>query len=341
MYNKLESILNESFSKLGYEVKSKVIKSKEEGVDFQCDNLFKLAKKYHKAPFMIGDEVINDIKSRGDFSLYFDSIECVKPGFINICVSDLLINNSLKNLISKDKFGVEIENSTIVLDYGGPNVAKPLHVGHLRTAIIGQAINNILSFKGNKVLSDVHLGDIGTQMGQVIYGILEDYPGVDFNDIDITLDYLNETYPKISGLSKENEEVRNRCLEITKELQRQLQEGTGEYFTLWKKIYDVSVKDIKRLYDFLDVHFDCWYGESDAFKYYGEMFDYFKDKNVFREDDGALVIDVKEEEDKIEMPPCIIRKSDGAYLYATSDLGTIWQRRKEERQDGRKGKRQE
>lgn len=329
MYSKLEKILNESFIKLGYDVETKVIKSREDGVDFQCDNLFKLAKEYHKAPFMIGDEIVEDIKTRDDFSLYFESVECVKPGFINIVVSDRFINNCLRELMNKDKFGINIDDKKIVLDYGGPNVAKPLHVGHLRTAIIGQAINNILIFKGNNTISDVHLGDIGTQMGQVIYGILNDYAGVDFKDIDINLNYLNETYPKISGLCKEDEEVRSRCLEITKELQRQLQEGDGDYLVLWHKIYDISVKDIKRLYDYLDVYFDYWYGEADAYKYFGEMFDYIKGKNVIREDDGALIIDVKNDDDKIDIPPCIIQKRDGAYLYATSDLGTIWQREKD------------
>ncbi len=327
MNSKLESILNSAFIKLGYETDVKVIKSKEDSVDFQCDDLFKLAKVYHKAPFMIGDEVVSELKKLNDYSDYFKSVECVKPGFINMCVSDKFINSTLREIMEKDKFGVSLDSDTIVLDYGGPNVAKPLHVGHLRTAIIGQAINNILTFKGNKVIGDVHLGDIGTQMGQVIYGVMEDFP--DLSKAEITLDYLNKTYPKISGLCKEDDEVKKKCLSITKELQDQLLEGEGIYIDLWKKIYEISVIDIKRLYDYLDVKFDYWYGESDAFKYYNEMIPYIESKGIVKVDNGAKIIEVSAEDDKINMPPLIFQKSDGAFLYATSDLGTIWQREKD------------
>ena len=329
MYSKLEEVLTIAFKELGYDTECRVVKSKEEAVDFQCDDLFKLAKVYHKAPFVIGDEVINHIKDMSNFTDYFKTLECVKPGFINICVSDKFINDNLKDIMNDEKFGIKKNNETIILDYGGPNVAKPLHVGHLRTAVIGQALNNILSFKGNKVLSDVHLGDIGTQMGQVIYGIINDFPNTNLEDVPITLDYLNVTYPKISALCKVDDDVRNQCLSITKELQDELLKGEGKYIKLWKKIVYISVKDIRRLYDYLDVKFDFWNGESDAFKYYGEMIKYFNDKNIVKVDDGAHIIDVKEDDDKIEMPPVIIQKSDGAYLYATSDLGTIWQREKE------------
>lgn len=319
MKDEISNILSDVFQKVGYEITVNICKSKFEGVDFQCDDLFKLAKKYHEKPFEIGDKVVSYINSLDNFNEYFKSVSYVNPGFINICVSDKFINDSLRKLMEKNNFGFTDTGKTIVLDYGGPNVAKPLHVGHLRTAIIGQAINNILKFTGNKIISDVHLGDIGTQMGQVIYGILEDFPDGNFN---ITLDYLNETYPRVSALCKEDSTVRDKCLEITKKLQ----DGDAEYKKLWDEIYEVSVSDIKRLYDYLSVSFDYWYGESDSYKYFDEMLRYLNDKNLIREDDGALVIDVKEDDDKIEMPPCIIQKSDGAYLYATSDLGTIWQR---------------
>ena len=169
--------------------------------------------------------------------------------------------------MQKDKLGATLENETIVIDYGGPNVAKPLHVGHLRTAIIGQAINNILKFKGNHTIGDVHLGDIGAQMGQVIYGILNDFPNTKYEDIEFDLNYLNVTYPKMSALCKEDENVRKACAEITKKLQ----EGDPNYHILWEKIYKLSVSDIKRIYDYLDVHFDYWYGESDAYKVFPEM----------------------------------------------------------------------
>lgn len=325
MQEKLEDILNQVFKKLGYEVDAKVVKSKEENVDFQCDNLFSLAKEYHKAPLVIGEDIVKTINEMDDFSLYFNSVTLAKPGFINICVSDEFINKMLKELMNKDKFGIEEEHNTIVIDYGGPNVAKPLHVGHLRTAIIGQAIYNILKFKGNKVIGDVHLGDIGTQMGQVIYGIIRDFPNTDFKDIEFDLDYLNKTYPEMSALCKENDDVKAKCLKITKDLQ----DGNSNYKILWKKICDISIADIKRLYEYLDVHFDLWYGESDSYKQFSEMIPFIESKGIVKEDDGAKIIDVKEDDDKIDIPPLILQKSDGAYLYATSDLGTIWQRKKD------------
>ena len=325
MNTKLESILNDTLKKLNYDYQAKVIKSNIEGVDFQCDDSFKLAKIYHKAPFMIAEEIVNSLKQNENFTDYFKEITVAKPGFINMIISDKLINESLKELMMAENFGTKKENKTIVIDYGGPNVAKPLHVGHLRTAVIGQAINNILKFKGNKTIGDVHLGDIGAQMGQVIYGIIHDFPNTKYEDIEFDLNYLNITYPKMSALCKEDDNVRKECAEITKKLQ----EGDPQYNILWKKIYDLSVNDIKRIYNYLDVHFDYWYGESDAYKQFPEMMSYLdKDPNV-KIDDGAKIVDVKEDTDKVDIPPCIIQKSDGAYLYATSDLGTIWQRKKD------------
>ena len=325
MYEKLEKILKEAFQKSNYNYEPKIIKSNIEEIDFQCDDAFKLAKEYHKAPLIIAEEIVSNLKKEPYFNEYFKEVSASKPGFINIIVSDKLINDNLKKLISKEKFGVKKENETIVLDYGGPNVAKPLHVGHLRTAIIGQAINNILKFKGNKTISDVHLGDIGAQMGQVIYGIINDFPNKKYEEINFDLNYLNVTYPKMSALCKENEEIKQKCAEITKKLQ----EGDKNYHILWQKIYNLSVTDIKRIYDYLDVHFDYWYGESDAYKEFPEMMKYLEDNQYLKLDEGAKVIEVKEKDDKIDIPPCIIQKSDGAYLYATSDLGTIWQRKKD------------
>ena len=325
MNTKLENILNETLKTLNYDYETKIVKSNIDGVDFQCDDAFKLAKIYHKAPFIIAEEIVNKLKENENFKEYFKEVNVAKPGFINIITSDKLINNTLKELMKKDKLGIKRENNKIVLDYGGPNIAKPLHVGHLRTAIIGQAINNILKFKGNTTISDVHLGDIGAQMGQVIYGIIHDFPNKKYENIEFDMDYLNVTYPKISGLCKENEKIKEQCAEITKKLQNK----DKNYQILWKKICDLSIKDIKRIYDYLDVHFDYWYGESDAYKYFDEMMKYLDKKSCVKIDDGAKVIDVKEDDDKIEIPPCIIQKSDGAYLYATSDLGTIWQRKKD------------
>ena len=325
MITKLEEILNQTLKQLNYNYNVKIVKSNIEGTDFQCDDCFKLAKEYHEAPLIIAEKIVNKLKENPNYQTYFKNITAAKPGFININVSDKLINISLKELMSKNKFGIKEKHNKIVLDYGGPNIAKPLHVGHLRTAIIGEAINNILKFQGNKTISDVHLGDIGAQMGQVIYGIINDFPNQNYEDITFDLNYLNVTYPKISALCKENEEIKQKCAQITKKLQ----EGDKNYRILWQKICKLSVNDIKKIYDYLDVHFDYWYGESDSYKYFDEMLKYLEDNHYVKIDDGAKVIDVKEENDKIEIPPCIIQKSDGAYLYATSDLGTIWQRKKD------------
>lgn len=324
----MEKIFEKVFKELGYDITPKVVKSNKDA-DFQCDDCFKLAKEYHKAPFMIANEVVNKINEESDFSDYFKEVSVAGPGFININVSDKYINDNLRQLMNKEILGATKEDKTIVVDYGGPNVAKPLHVGHLRAAVIGQAINNILKYKGNKTIGDVHLGDIGTQMGQVIYGILTDFPNTKPEDIEIDLDYLNVTYPKMSALCKEDEEVRAKCLQITKELQ----DGDPIYKILWQKIWDLSVSDIKRIYDYLDVHFDLWYGESHAYTQFDEMMPYLENQGILIEDDGAKIIDVKEEGDKVELPPCMIQKSDGAYLYATSDLGTIWQRVKDFKPD--------
>jgi len=324
----MEQLFEKVFKELGYDVKPKVVKSNKDA-DFQCDDCFKLAKEYHKAPFAIAGEVVEKIKSEPEFNDYFKEVSVAGPGFINIIVSDKYINENLRKLMDKEILGATKEDKTIVVDYGGPNVAKPLHVGHLRAAVIGQAINNILKYKGNKIVGDVHLGDIGTQMGQVIYGILTDFPDTKPEDIQIDLDYLNVTYPKMSALCKEDEEVRAKCLQITKDLQ----DGDPIYKILWQKIWDLSVSDIKRIYDYLDVHFDLWYGESHAYKQFDEMMPYLEKQGILIEDDGAKIIDVKEDGDKVELPPCMIQKSDGAYLYATSDLGTIWQRVKDFKPD--------
>lgn len=322
MINDLSKYLSSIFKTAGYEEVVSVIRSKEDNVDFQSDDLFKLAKKYHKAPMVIGEEIVKLINEDKSFVDYFVSVDLAKPGFINMNVSDKFINRSLKDLMAKDKFGIEKDNHKMIVDYGGPNVAKPLHVGHLRSAIIGQSIYNILKYKGNDVIGDVHFGDIGLQIGQVIYGILEDFPGVKAKDIDLTLDYLNETYPRISGLCKNDPEIKEKCQEYTK----MLQDGDPEFKILWDKIMEVSKKDIKRLYDYLSVSFDYWYGESDAYKYFDEMLPFIEKSGVVKDDDGAKIIDIAEEGDKVDYPPCLIQKKDGAYLYATSDLGTIWQR---------------
>ena len=291
--------------------------------DYQSNDVFKISKTLGKNPIEVGEEIVNKINALEDFSLYFKSVEFVKPGFINIVISDEFINREIKNMNDNYKFNIKMpQNSeSFVVDYCGANVAKPLHVGHMRTTIVGESIARIIRFLEHKTICDVHLGDYGLQIGQVIYGILRDKKNIE--EIDIA--YLDKIYPEISSLSKENEEIRNECALITKELQ----DGNVEYTNLWKKIVEVSVSDIKRICDYLDAKFDYWYGESDAYPYLEETESILNDKQLLESSEGALVVNVSEQTDKKEIPPLLFKKSNGAYLYASTDLACLVQRKKD------------
>ncbi|MBP3460866.1 MAG: arginine--tRNA ligase [Bacilli bacterium] len=323
----LENIMKEELNKLNYNGYTKVIKSNRPDLcDYQFDGVFKLASIYKKSPIEIGEEIVSSLNERGDFSCYFKEVNFVKPGFINITISDSLINELLIKMNEKEKFNIEQKNDEVFfLDYGGPNIAKPLHVGHLRSAIVGESVKRIIEFKGYKTISDVHLGDYGLQIGQVIYAIKKDNINID----DITIDYLEKAYPTISALCKENKEVKSICEDITKELQ----DGNLEYHKYFLKIKEVSGNDIKRIYKYLDVNFDLWYGESDSYNYIEEAKNIIDSKKLFKISEGALVVDVKEDTDKKEIPPLIFRKSNGGYLYGTTDIATILQREKEYKPD--------
>ena len=325
MNKKLEQLLKLSFEKLGYDSSYlKVVKSnRPELCDYQINSVFALAKKFGKSPKEIGETLVEEIKKIADLDYYISKIEFVMPGFINITVSDKFICDELNNMIEQGNFGIERinENITCVVDYGGPNIAKPLHVGHLRPAIIGESINRILKEKGYHTISDVHLGDIGLQMGQVIYGLKEK----NIKPEDITIELLQEIYPKMSGLCKTDEEVLKKCKEITKELQN----GNEGYQSYFKVMYDVSLNDIKRIYNYLGVSFDYWYGEKDSYKYIDNLIDFLEEANVIEVDNGAKIVRVAKNDDKKEIPPLILQASNGSYLYAASDLATIYQRMKD------------
>lgn len=325
MLEKLETLITKITNKIGYKVnKMRVIKSNRPDLcDYQCDDVFKLAKEFHKNPLVIGEEIVSELNKLDDFDTYFKHVEFVRPGFINMTLSDTFINNNIKAMIDSENLGITkaINLETYVIDYGGPNVAKPLHVGHMRTAIVGESIKRIIKYKGHNVISDIHLGDYGLQIGQVIYGIKQENKSL--NDIDIA--YLDYIYPKMSGLCKENEKIKEECAKITKELQ----DGNEEYTILWKKIMEVSVSDMKQAYDYLDVDFDYWYGESDAYPYLEETNNILADRGMLTESEGALIVNVSKPEDKKEIPPLLFRKSNGAYLYASTDLATIVQRVKD------------
>ena len=319
----LKKIIEKSFAECGYECDLKITKSNRPDLcDFQCDDAFKLAKIYHKSPMEIGSSIVNNINNIEEFNKYFKKVEFVNPGFINITISDELINYCLNEMINKPNFNINTDvKEKFFLDYGGPNVAKPLHVGHLRTAIIGESIKRIINFKGHDTVADVHLGDYGLQIGEVIYGIKRDNIALD----DLTLEYLDKIYPEMSKLCKEDENILNECASITKELQ----EGNLEYRKMWKRIYEISVADIKRLYDYLDVSFDLWLGESDSYEYIDNMTNLLNEKNLLVSSEGALVVNVKKEDDNKEIPPLIYKSSIGSYLYGTTDLATIYQRVKD------------
>lgn len=324
MKEKLELLIKPIFDKLGYPELAIISDSnRPELCDFQINSVFSIAKKEGENPSVIGEKIVSMIKEIPNIDNYISSINFVMPGFINISVSDKFITDSLNENISSNSFGINktTDDITCVVDYGGPNIAKPLHVGHLRPAIIGQSIYEILKEKGYKVIGDVHLGDIGLQMGQVIYGLKER----NLKPNDITIELLQEIYPKMSSLCKTDENVLSECKRITKELQS----GNEEYQSYFKVMYDVSLSDIKRIYKYLDVDFDYWYGEKDSYKYMDDLISFLENSGVVEIDNGAKIVRVKEDNDNKDIPPLILQASNGAYLYATSDLATIYQRMKD------------
>lgn len=291
--------------------------------DYQSNDVFRISKELKKNPIVVGEEIVNRINALDNFDDYFESVTFVKPGFINITLSSSFINRVVRCINDDSKFNIRLPKNreVFVVDYCGANVAKPLHVGHMRTTIVGESIARIIRFMGHKTICDVHLGDYGLQIGQVIYGIKRDHKKLD--EIDIS--YLDKIYPEISALSKENEDIKDKCAQITKELQ----EGNKEYTELWKKILEVSVADIKGICNYLGAHFDYWYGESDAYPYLNEVESLLKEKGLLKESEGALIVDVRQDDDKKEIPPLLFKKSNGAYLYASTDLACILQRKKD------------
>lgn len=300
---------------------------------YQCNGAMAGAKQYHKAPFMIAQAVVDQMA--GDEM--FAKVEMVKPGFINLDVSGEFLAKLMNEMNADPRCGVEQVKKplTIVVDYGGPNVAKPLHVGHLRSAVIGESIKRTARYMGHKVIGDVHLGDWGLQIGQIITELKERQPELPYFDPDITEGYpeeppftisdLEEIYPCASKKSKADEAFKAAAQAATAELQA----GRPGYRALWKHIINVSVADLKRNYEKLDVSFDLWMGESDAQPYIPAMVEQMKADGHAYLSDGALVVDVAQEGDKVEVPPCLILKSDGAAQYETTDLATIVQRRQD------------
>lgn len=300
--------------------------------EYQCNGAMAAAKLYKKAPIMIANQVVEGCKD----SEVFSQIEAVNPGFLNLKIKETFIKDYLGQMCKEVKFGLELPEkpSRIIVDYGGPNVAKPLHVGHLRSGVIGESIKRIARYAGHDVIGDIHLGDWGLQMGLIITELKERQPNLVYFDDDYMGDYpkeapfsiseLEEIYPTASGKSKEDPAYKECALEAT----FKLQSGVRGYRALWNHIMEVSVADLKRNYENLNIDFDLWKGESDVHDMIPGMVDYLKKEGYAYLSDGALVVDVKEETDTKEIPPCMILKSDGASLYNTTDLATIMDRMK-------------
>ena len=298
--------------------------------EFQCNGAMSLAKLYKKKPLDIALDIVEKLKEDKAFS----KLEAVPPGFINMSLSNEFLSDYLQSMSKEEKFGINITNKKdkIIVDYGGANVAKPLHVGHLRSAIIGESIKRLGAYFGNEMIGDVHLGDWGLQMGLIIEQLKCDKPDLVYFDENYSSEYpkeapfsleeLEEIYPKASARSKEDKEFRDKAQENT----LKLQSGYAPYIAIWEHIMRISKADLKKNYDNLDVHFELWKGESDAQKYIEDLCKDLEERKIAYISDGALVVDIVEEGDTKELPPCIIRKSDGAALYATSDLATLIER---------------
>ena len=334
MLDLLSAEVAKAFAEAGYDEKyARVsLSNRPDLCEYQCNGAMAVAKEYHKAPIMIANAVVEAMQG----SEVFGEVQAVNPGFINMKVNNEYLSQYLNGMEKDERMGCEkAENpKTIMIDYGGPNVAKPLHVGHLRSAIIGESVKRIARFAGHKVIGDVHLGDWGLQMGLIITELRERKPELVYFDeayegeypaeAPFTISELEEIYPTASGKSKQDEAYKEAAMQATYELQH----GRRGYQALLKHILNVSVTDLKRNYANLKVDFDLWKGESDAQPYIPDMVQKMKDGGYAYVSDNALVVDVKEDTDTKEVPPCMLLKSDGASLYTTTDLATIVERMK-------------
>lgn len=322
----------QAFEDAGYdrELGRVTLSNRPDLCEYQCNGAMAGAKKYKKAPIMIA----GDVAAKAEGSELLAEVAAVAPGFLNIKVKESAVSDYLKKMAESERFGLEppAKKEKIVMDYGGPNVAKPLHVGHLRSAVIGESIKRIARYAGHEVISDIHLGDWGLQMGLIITELKERKPELVYFDENYTGEYpeeapftiseLEEIYPTASGKSKEDPAYKEKAMEAT----YRLQNGVRGYRALWEHIIKVSVTDLKRNYQNLNVEFDLWKGESDVHTVIPGMVEYMKKEGYAHMSEGALVVDVKEDTDTKEIPPCMILKSDGASLYNTTDLATIMER---------------
>ena len=323
--------MQQAFQDAGYDASfgRVTVSNRPDLCQFQCNGALAAAKQYKCAPIQIANAVAEKLDA-ADFS----KIEAVMPGFLNLNLSDAFLQNYLEAMRTAPDFGVEKsgEGKTVVVDYGGPNVAKPLHIGHLRSAIIGESIKRLFKFFGYNAIGDIHLGDWGLQMGLIIAELRERQPELCYFDENYTGEYpeeapftiteLEEIYPAASAKKKEDEVFADKAHTATYELQT----GRRGYRALWQHIMRLSLADMRKIYDNLDVHFEAWLGESDADPFIPAMVEDFKNRGIAVQSEGAWVIPVARDTDKQEVPPCILVKSDGSAIYATTDLATMVQR---------------
>ncbi|QAA33653.1 arginine--tRNA ligase [Clostridium manihotivorum] len=328
----ISSIVESAFVECGYDscYGNVTVSNRPDLCQYQCNGAMAAAKVYKKRPSEIASEVIEKLKA----SEIFSEVTIVNPGFINMNLKDEFISEYINKINSCHSYGVEITDNPkkIIIDYGGANISKPLHVGHLRTAIIGEALKRMGRFLGNEVIGDVHLGDWGLPMGMVISEIKSRNPNLPYfshKELDeysskapFTISDLEEIYPTASKKAKED----SVFMEEAKMATFYLQNGKKGYLALWRHILKISTEDLKKNYGKLNVEFDLWKGESDCHKYIDKLTSYLKEHNYAYESEGALIIDVAEPEDKKPIPPFILLKSDGAVLYSTTDLATIYER---------------
>lgn len=324
--------MGQAFEAAGYDpaLGKVTVSNRPDLCEYQCNGAMAGAKQYHKAPLVIARDVAEKLEG----SRIFKEVCAVAPGFLNLKLEEEYLLEVVATMASEPKFGLEAQEhpKKIMIDYGGANVAKPLHVGHIRSAVIGESVKRICRYAGHEVIGDVHLGDWGLQMGLVITGLQERQPELVYFDENFqgeypseapfTISELEEIYPASSARSKEDPEYKARAMEATFKLQN----GVRGYRALWDHIMSVSIADLKKNYGSLNVEFDLWKGESDVQKLIPEMVAYMKEGGYAYISEGALVVDVKEETDTKEIPPCMILKSDGASLYNTTDLATIMER---------------
>lgn len=325
----LSEEMGKAFEAAGYapELGRVTVSNRPDLCEYQCNGAMAGAKQYHKAPMIIAAEAAEKLAGNAVFT----EVCAAAPGFLNLKLSEAYVRDYLNEMRTAEKFGYKPVGSVkrIVIDYGGPNVAKPLHVGHLRSAVIGESIKRICRYAGHEVIGDIHMGDWGLQMGLIIYELSlrkpelpyfdENYTGEYPKEAPFTISELEEIYPTASAKSKEDAGYKEKAMEAT----QKLQSGVRGYRALWKHILDISKADLKKNYDELDVSFDLWKGESDVHELIPVMVEEMKRGGYAYLSDGALVVDVKEETDTKEVPPCILLKSDGAALYNTTDLATI------------------